>query len=74
MWPEDAVNASRDAQERKQQEHFDEAATQLKNEIVEQKAKVDQVSNELFQLRVAETWNAASDASLPIAFAVYEAF
>ncbi|CAI5746310.1 unnamed protein product [Peronospora destructor] len=74
MWPEDEVNACRDAQEKKQKEDFDVAAMQLKTELAEKKTVVDKVSNELFRLRVDGTSNAESDAASQTAFAAYEAF
>ncbi|ETL47242.1 hypothetical protein L916_02992 [Phytophthora nicotianae] len=74
MWPEDEINAAREAQEKQEQEEYDLAAKTLKEEIAEQRAMVDQVTNELFRLHVGDTVNEASGTSLQTALSAYEAF
>ncbi|CAI5706320.1 unnamed protein product [Peronospora farinosa] len=74
MWPEDEVNACRDAHEKKLNDDYDAATMKLKTEIAEKKTVVDNVSNELFRLRAVGTSNAESDVSSQTAFAAYEAF
>ncbi|KAL3669053.1 hypothetical protein V7S43_005437 [Phytophthora oleae] len=73
MWDEDEINASREAFEKKAQEEYDVAAKQLKGDISKQRAMVDQVANELFQLNTGETAEEASDTALQ-ALSVYESF
>ncbi|KAG4054914.1 hypothetical protein PC123_g9991 [Phytophthora cactorum] len=74
MWPEDEMNAAWEAQEKKEQQDYALAAQQLKEEIANQRAIVDQVSNELFQLRGSDTANPALITSLQTALSVYESF
>ncbi|KAF1781433.1 P-loop containing nucleoside triphosphate hydrolase [Phytophthora cactorum] len=70
----DEMNAAWEAQEKKEQQDYALAAQQLKEEIANQRAIVDQVSNELFQLRGSDTANSARDTSLQTALSVYESF
>lgn len=74
MWNEDEVNASKEAHEKKVQEEYDVAAKQLKEDISKQKVMVDQVSNELFQLRARETSDEGSDTALQAALSVCASF
>lgn len=74
MWPEDEMDAAREAQEKKEQEEYELAAEMLKEEIAEQRTMVDQALNELFRLRVGDPAHDASNTSLQTALTAYEAF
>ncbi|KAK1937946.1 hypothetical protein P3T76_009683 [Phytophthora citrophthora] len=74
MWNEEEINASLEAHEKKAQEEFDVAFHLLKDDISKQRAVVDQMSNELFQLSARETSEEASDTVLQNALSIYASF
>jgi uncharacterized protein YegL len=73
MWPEEEVEAARDAHEKKLQEAFDATAERLKVEIEQQRAMLENVSDELFQLDDVDS-KEGSDTASQEAFAAYNGF
>ncbi|GMF16328.1 unnamed protein product [Phytophthora fragariaefolia] len=74
MWPEDEIRASRCAYEKQHHEEYDKAADQLKAEITQQRAVVEQISNGLFELRPIGPLSENAAASLQTAWTAYDAF